>query len=83
MRGIWPLAPPTLQLGLRWAADTVLPQNSRVVHECEPQLRLQVKVLPAAHSHRGVEHVGHVERNAQRHVGLHQVENLDRKTMTH
>ncbi len=66
----------TLQLGLRGAADAILPENGRVVHESEAQLWLQVKVLPAAGSHGGVEHIRHVERHTQGHVGLDQVKNL-------
>ena len=66
----------TLQLSLRWTADAILPQDGRVVHKGELQLRLQVKVLPAPHGHGRVEDVGHVERDAQRNVRLHQVQHL-------
>lgn len=41
----------TLELGLRGAADAVLPEDRSVVDKGQPQLGLQVKVLPAACSH--------------------------------
>lgn len=66
----------TLQLGLRWAADAVSPQDGRVIDKGKPELGLQVKVLPASSAHRRVEHVGHVQRHAQSHVRLHQVQHL-------
>ena len=66
----------TLELRLRRAADTVLPQDGGVVHERELEFRLQVKVLPASHGHGRVEDVGDVQRHTQRHVGLHQVQHL-------
>ena len=66
----------TLELCLRWAADAVLPQDGRVVDEGEPQLGLQVEVLPAPGAHGRVEDVGHVQRHPQGHVGLHQVQHL-------
>lgn len=47
----------TLQLCLWGAADAILPQNCCIVHESEAQLGLKVKVLPAASSHGGVEHI--------------------------
>ncbi|KAG7258339.1 hypothetical protein CRUP_003300, partial [Coryphaenoides rupestris] len=56
----------TLELGLRWAPDAVPPEDGRVVDEGEPQLRLQVKVLPAAAAHRRVEDVGDVQGHPQR-----------------
>lgn len=49
-----------LQLCLWGAADAILPQDGSVVHECEPQLGLQVKVLPVAGTHRRMEHIGYV-----------------------
>lgn len=66
----------TLQLGLRRAADAILPEDGRVVHEREAQLWLQVKVLPAAGSHGGVEHIRYVKGHTQGHVGLDQVKHL-------
>lgn len=42
----------TLELSLWGAADAVLPEDCSVVDKRQPQLRLQVKVLPAARSHR-------------------------------
>lgn len=72
----WPSKELTLQFGLRGAADAVLPENGSVVHESEPQLWLQVEVLPATGSHGRVEHVRHVQRHAQGHVGLDQVKHL-------
>lgn len=66
----------TLELGLRRAADAVPPQDGGVVHKSQPQLGLEVKMLPAAGPHGRVEHVGHVERHPQRHVGLDQVQYL-------
>lgn len=66
----------TLQLGLWWAANAILPENGCVIHKGELELRLQVKVLPASNSHRGVEDVGHKERNTHSDVGLDQVQDL-------
>lgn len=42
----------TLELSLWGAADAILPQDRGVVDKGQPQLRLQVKVLPPARSHR-------------------------------
>lgn len=67
---------PTLQLGLRGAADALRPENGRVVHESQAKLWLQVKVLPATGSHGRVEHVWHVKRHTQSHVGLDQIQHL-------
>lgn len=61
----------TVELGLRGAADPLVPQDGSVVHERQAELRLQVEVLPAPYPNRGVEHVGDVQRDAKRHVGLH------------
>ena len=67
----------TLQFCLWRAADALLPQDGGVVDEGELELGLQVKVLPAAHGHGGVEHVGDKEGHAQGDVGLHQVQHLE------
>ena len=69
----------TLQLRLRRAADAVLPQNSRIVHEGEFELGLQVEMLPASHSHGRVEDVGHEERDTQGDVGLDEVQHLNKR----
>lgn len=66
----------TLQLSLWGAADAILPQNCCIVHKREAQLCLQVKVLPAASSHGGVENIRHVKRHTQSHVGLDEVQHL-------
>ena len=66
----------TLELRLRRASDTVLPQDGGVIHERELEFRLQVEVLPATHGHGRVEDVGDVQRHTQSHVGLHQVQHL-------
>lgn len=66
----------TLKFGLRGAADTVLPENGSVIYESKAQLWLQVKVLPATGSHGGVEHIWHIKRHTQGHIGLDQVKHL-------
>ena len=66
----------TLELRLRRASDTVLPEDGGVIHERELEFRLQVEVLPAAAAHRRVEHVGDVKGHPQRHVRLDQVQDL-------
>ena len=66
----------TLQVGVKRAHDALPQEDGRVVDEREAGLRLQVEVLPAAGAHGGVEHVGHVEWHAQRHVRLDQVQHL-------
>lgn len=58
------------------AANPVLPQNSCIIHKGEFELRLQVKVLPASDSHRGVEDIGHKQRYPQGDIGLDQVQDL-------
>lgn len=66
----------TLELSLRGAADAVLPEDRSVVDKGQPQLGLEVKVLPAACSHRWVEHVGNIKGHPQGHEGLDQVQYL-------
>lgn len=69
-------ATPTLELCFRWAADPILPQDGSVIHKSQPELGLQVEMLPAPDAHRRVENVRDVQRDSQRDIGLHQVENL-------
>lgn len=61
----------------------MVPQDGSVVHECEPELGLQVEMLPASHAHGGVEHVGNIQRNSKGHVGLHEVEDLKQANHSH
>lgn len=73
----------TLEFSFRRAADAVLPQNGRIINEGELKLRLQVKVLPASDSDRGVENVGHKQRNPQSDEGLDQVQHLHGRKKEH
>lgn len=63
---------------LRRAAYAVPPQDGSVVNKSEPQLRLQIKVLPSSRSHRGMENIGHMERYSQGHIRLDQIQHLQR-----
>lgn len=70
---------PTLELCLRWAPDAVLPQDGSVIHKSQPELRLQVKVLPTSYAHRRVENIGDVQGDPQCDIGLYEVENLQKE----